>query len=109
MLPLGWFLAIRCSFGLVGLWGAMSGGWLVATVLYLLTLIFTDWQAQANVAKQRNTLGMMATSEEQQVSDGNLPIRNSALVGSGHLAPGLDSDDMMMELVSREFQIAKTS
>ena len=85
MLPLGWFLAIRCSLGLVGLWGAMSGGWLVATVLYLLTLIFTDWQAQANVAKQRNSLGMIATSEiigHHPVTERDLIFHDSSFIFS---------------------------
>ena len=54
MLPLGWILAITWRNGLVGLWLAMSVGWLVATVLYLAVVLGSDWQQQADNAKRRN-------------------------------------------------------
>ena len=40
--------------GLVGLWLAMSTAWLIATVVYFYILAVTDWQDQANIAKNRN-------------------------------------------------------
>jgi hypothetical protein len=53
MLPLGWYLGITLRMGLFGVWGATSVGWLVATVIYLSVLYFTDWDAQAQEAQAR--------------------------------------------------------
>ena len=54
MLPLGYQLAIRSGLGLVGLWLAMSISWLLATFVYLYIVVYTDWQQQAEEAKNRN-------------------------------------------------------
>jgi hypothetical protein len=56
MLPLGWLLAVRYGLGLVGLWTAMSIAWLLATVIYLAVILFSDWQQQADAARKRNDL-----------------------------------------------------
>lgn len=55
MLPLGWLLAVRYGLGLVGLWTAMSIAWALATVIYLVVIQLSDWQKQADAA--RNNLG----------------------------------------------------
>ena len=53
MLPLGWYWAIVLQYGLWGVWGAMSIGWLCATVVYVTVLMLTDWEAQAKEASRR--------------------------------------------------------
>ena len=54
MLPLGYVLSLRMQLGLVGLWLAMSIAWLLATFVYLYIVLTTDWQKQADCAKDRN-------------------------------------------------------
>jgi MATE family multidrug resistance protein len=54
MLPLGYILSLRMKLGLVGLWLSMSIAWLLATIVYLYILIKTDWQEQADHARDRN-------------------------------------------------------
>ncbi len=54
MLPLGYYLALRMGYGLVGLWFAMSMTWVMATFGYLYVVVFTDWQQQADLARERN-------------------------------------------------------
>jgi len=65
MLPGGYLLALRWSFGLVGLWFAMSLAWLVATVAYLYIVVATDWQSQADAAHGRNV-----HAAEEALADG---------------------------------------
>jgi len=54
MLPLGYLLALKWSYGLAGLWFAMSAGWLVATCMYMYIVVTSDWQMLADEARQRN-------------------------------------------------------
>ena len=63
MLPLGWLLAVRYGLGLVGLWTAMSIAWLLATVIYLAVILFSDWQKQADAARKRNDLDNYSITE----------------------------------------------
>ena len=63
MLPLGWLLAIKFGFGLTGLWVAMSAAWAFATVIYLYIVVTTDWQLQANYAKERNQSSLFIANE----------------------------------------------
>eukprot|EP01035_Chromulina_nebulosa_P023397 gene23397-30322_t len=63
MLPLGWLLAVRYGLGLVGLWTAMSIAWLLATVIYLAVILFSDWQKQADAARKRNDLDSYSITE----------------------------------------------
>jgi Na+-driven multidrug efflux pump len=63
MLPLGWYLAITCGYGLWGVWGAMSVGWLSATLVYMTVLWFTDWEFQAKEAARRIAVAVAEWAE----------------------------------------------
>lgn len=65
MLPLGWYLAIDRDFGLWGVWGSMSVGWFVATVVYLAVLYNSDWDAQAALASKRNTVDFVQSGDNE--------------------------------------------
>jgi Na+-driven multidrug efflux pump len=54
MLPLGYYLGIKLGLGLVGLWGAMSIAWLLATFVYFYVVVTTGWQEQCCEAMERN-------------------------------------------------------
>ena len=56
MLPFGVLFGIKLGYGLIGLWGAMSAAWLVATLIFGTVIARTDWEEQAQVARQRNLL-----------------------------------------------------
>ena len=63
MLPLGWLLAIKLGYGLVGLWVAMSISWIFATIMYLYVVLTTSWEEQADQAKERNQSAMLVANE----------------------------------------------
>jgi MATE family multidrug resistance protein len=50
MLPVGYMAALKLGGGIVGLWLAMSLAWLLATVVYLVVLMKTDWEKQSIIA-----------------------------------------------------------
>jgi len=54
MLPLGFFLAVRCRLGIVGLWAAMSTAWLLATIVYFVILMRTNWKEQILIQRVVN-------------------------------------------------------
>lgn len=54
MLPLGYLFSIVKQYDLYGIWGAMSLGWAIATVLYLACIFTTNWEEQSGLASERN-------------------------------------------------------
>ena len=86
MLPLGWYLAITLHFGLFGVWGAMSVGWSVATLVYAVILYHTDWEVQAKEAARRNAIDNLKSAgtssaagveeEEQEDDDDYVVVKN---------------------------------
>jgi Na+-driven multidrug efflux pump len=43
MLPFGYYWGVYCKFGLMGLWGGMSLGGLVETIIFCCIVMRTDW------------------------------------------------------------------
>jgi Na+-driven multidrug efflux pump len=43
MLPTGYYWAVLCGYGLVGLWAGMSLAWLCATIFFCVIVVRTDW------------------------------------------------------------------
>jgi hypothetical protein len=72
MLPLGYLLALKLDYGLIGIWLALSAGWIFATSVYLYVIVHTDWQAQADCARDRNisaaAVAMTTVSDQEQES-----------------------------------------
>ena len=84
MLPLGYLLSLRLNLGLVGLWLAMSIAWLVATLVYLYIVVCTDWQQQADLARERN---------ESASGRVVVPLRSNGMDGARNDGDDDDGDD----------------
>jgi MATE family multidrug resistance protein len=56
MLPVGYYWAITCGYSLNGLWMGMSVAWLVATVIYVGIIFYTDWEEEVKKAAHRNEI-----------------------------------------------------
>jgi hypothetical protein len=67
LIPIGWYLALRRGWGLVGLWGGMSIGWGLAAFIYGVVLYRTDWQHQASEASERNHASKKSRNDLQQL------------------------------------------
>lgn len=65
LIPVGWYLALKRNWGLIGLWGGMSIGWGVAALLYSVILYQTDWSQQALEAYERN----QASSKKSSITN----------------------------------------
>ena len=54
MLPVGYWVAVKLKYGLVGLWFTMAVSWFMVASVYFWILFTTDWQSQADLAYARN-------------------------------------------------------
>jgi MATE family multidrug resistance protein len=52
--PLAFSLTFAANGKLVGLWGAMSSAWLVATCVYAIVIFRMNWSREAEIAQQRS-------------------------------------------------------
>jgi hypothetical protein len=97
MLPLGYVFSMVYSYDLYGIWGAMSFGWALATLLYLMCILTTDWEDQAALASDRNassgglqdgSVGMMGRGSGNDVGSkgaGSDRGRSVEMVGGSRL------------------------
>ena len=66
--PLAFSLTFAAGGGLVGLWGAMSTAWFVATVVYVVFMFRMDWEKEAeNAQKRSHTSDDMASIVETKL------------------------------------------
>jgi Na+-driven multidrug efflux pump len=67
--PAAFLLVFFAHYALAGLWTAMSLGWLSAGAIYLVVLLRTDWQAEANAAHERTQMALDTLSSVVSVAD----------------------------------------
>lgn len=63
--PLAFSLTMAVDGKLIGLWGAMSTAWFVASTIYVIVTIRMDWQGEADTARLRSRLDVKTTGLQE--------------------------------------------
>lgn len=77
-LPIGFWLCFRHAWGLKGLWAALAGALIGASLITVVILLCSDWRKEADIAEKRskeeNHLVSGSSSSNNSVCDSPLPV-----------------------------------